>query len=134
MGDAWLASVLSMPATKVVIKCTPMDRIKSLRGIDRSLQELRGQWSSTGVDSKRIELQEHIETLGELLSTLQSDNETLLEVNTYVTAYDISLTRDTPGQIQPPPSVLTRVSNMKRAVKRTYQEYKFRLKMILLRT
>ena len=127
VGDAWLASVLSMPATKVVIKCTPMDRTKSIRGIDRSLQELRGQWSNTGVDSKRIELQEHIETLGELLSTLQSDNETLLEVNTYVTAYDINLTRETPGQIQPPPSALTRVSNMKRAVKRTYQEYKFRL-------
>ena len=127
VGDAWLASVLSMPATKVVIKCTPMDRAKAIRGIDHSLQELRGQYANTGVDSKRMELQEHIDTLSDLLATLQSDNETLLEVNAYITAYDISLTRDTPDQIQPPPSALTKVSNMKRALKRTYQEFGFRI-------
>ena len=127
VGDAWLASVLSMPATKVVIKCRPMEHNRAIRSIDHSLQELREQYDSTGVDSKRMELENHIETLAVLLSTLQSDNETLLQANVYITAYDISLTRETPDQIQPPPSALTRVSNMKRALKRTYQEYGLRL-------
>lgn len=125
--DAWLASVLSLPATKVVIKCTPMDRSKAIRSIDHSLQELRGQFRSTGVDSKRIELQEHIQTLGNLLAMLQGDNESLLEVNIYVTAYDINLTRETPGAIQPPPSALTSIANFKRVVRRTYQEQNMRL-------
>ena len=127
VGDAWLASVMSMPATKVVVKCTPMDRAKAVRGIDRSLQELRGQYMNTGVDSKRLELQEHIETLNNLLNTLQGDNETLLEVNIYVTAYDIYLTRNTPTATQPPLSCLSSISNMKRMVRRLYQEQGMRL-------
>ena len=45
VGDAWLAGVMSLPATKVVVKCAPMERGKAIRTIDRSLQELRGQYS-----------------------------------------------------------------------------------------
>ena len=127
VGDAWLAGVMSMPGTKVVVKCRPMDRVKAIRGIDRSLQELRGQYMATGVDSRRMELQNHIETLGELLSTLQQDNESLLEVNVYVTAYDIVATRANHNIVQPPQSELPTITNMKKAVRRSYQESSFRL-------
>ena len=127
VGDAWLASVLSLPNTKVVIKCRPMDRTKSIRGIDRSLQELRDQYVSTGVDSKRIELADHIETLSRLLAMLQNANETLLETNIYVTAYDIVGTRDDPGLIQPPPSFRRNIANIKRTIRRYYQEAEIRL-------
>ena len=126
VGDAWLAGVLSVPATKVVIKCKPLDRSRSIRSIDRSLQELRGQYNATGVDSRRMELQEHMETLEHLLATLQADNELLLNVNIYVTAYDINLTRSI-GGIQPPPSALTNITNMKKVVRRAYQEQSMRL-------
>ncbi len=122
VNDAWLASVLSLPATKVVIKCTPMDRSKAIRSIDHSIQELRSRYVNTGVDSKRLELQEHIQTLGNLLTTLQGDNEALLEMNVYVTAYDIHATRADEGMVQPPPSCLASIANMKRLVRRTYQE------------
>lgn len=127
VGDAWLASVMSMPGTKCVVKCRPMDRAKAIRGIDRSLQELRGQYMTTGVDSRRMQLQSHIETLGELLSTLQQDNEALLEVNVYVTAYDIAATRANPYLVQPPRSELSVITNMKKSVRRFYQERGFRL-------
>ena len=127
VGDAWLAGVMSMPATKVVVKCRPMERGKAIRGIDRSLQELRGQYMATGVDSRRIELQEHIETLGNLLATLQQDNESLLEVNVYVTAYDIAATRANHSIVQPPRSNRTVITNMKKTVRRYYQESSFRL-------
>ena len=99
--DAWIAGVFSMPGTKCVIKCHPMDREKSIRAIDRSLQELRAQYSSTGVDSKRIELETHIETLGSLLATLQQDNESLLSVSVYITAYDLVATENNPDVITP---------------------------------
>lgn len=91
--DAWLATGMSYPGTKVVLKCRPMDRTKAIRSIDHSLVELRGQWSATGVDSKRMEIENHITTLLELLATLQSDSETLLECSIYVTAYPSELQR-----------------------------------------
>ena len=127
VGDAWLAGVMSMPATKVVVKCRPMDRDKAIRGIDRSLMELRGQWSATGVDSKRLEIEEHLNTLQELLNTLQGEGEVLLETNIYVTAYDIAATRKNLRIPQPPPSALIAVSDMKKTVRRTWQEAGFRL-------
>ena len=123
VDDAWLASVMSMPATKVIVKCKPMDRDKAVRGIDRSLQELRGQFMATGVDSRRIELQEHIDTLSTLLATLRGDNETLLEVNVYVTAYDIIAS----GNADEKKSSLPHYNNMKRVVRRLYSENNLRL-------
>jgi hypothetical protein len=128
VGDAWLAGVLSMPGTKAVIKCSPMDRGKSVRTIDRSLQELRGQYNATGVDSKRIELENHIASLTELLATLQSEGEELMECNIYITAYDIQATRMSPSIAhQPPESCLPVISSMKKNVRRTWQESGFRL-------
>ncbi|MBR6381412.1 MAG: DUF87 domain-containing protein, partial [Lachnospiraceae bacterium] len=127
VGDAWLAGVLSQPGTKAVIKCSPMDRGKAIRSIDRSLQELRGQYNATSVDSKRIELETHIATLSELLATLQGEGEELMECNIYVTAYDIMLTRNTPSIKQPPESILPMISGMKKNTRRAWQESNFRL-------
>ncbi|MBR4607092.1 MAG: DUF87 domain-containing protein [Lachnospiraceae bacterium] len=126
VDDAWLANVLSMPATKVVIKCSPMDRGKAIRTIDRSLQELRGQYNATGVDSKRIELENHIETLGDLLATLQGEGEELLECNVYVTAYDVQSTRLAMG-VEKLETMLPEISSMKKSVRRAWQENNFRL-------
>ena len=113
VGDAWLAGVMSIPGTKVIVKARPMDRAKAIRGIDRSLIELRGQWSSTGIDSKRLEIEQHLNTLQELLTTLQADNESLLEVNVYITAYDIVGTRNNPRIKQPKASLLPTIAEMK---------------------
>lgn len=127
VDDAWLATVMSMPATKVVVKCKPMERDKAMRAIDRSLGELRGQLMTTGLDSKAMELQEHIDTLGNLLATLQQENENLLQVNIYVTAYDIAGTRANPKIKQPPISRRSSYGGMKKTVRRLYQEHGFRL-------
>ena len=127
VGDAWLARVMSLPGTKVVLKCRQMDRDKAIRGIDRSLMELRGQWSATGVDSRRLEIEEHLSTLQELLTTLPGENEVLLECNIYITAYDIAATRADLRLYQPPDSLLTVMSDMKKTVRRTWSEAGFRL-------
>ncbi|MBR4182504.1 MAG: DUF87 domain-containing protein, partial [Lachnospiraceae bacterium] len=126
VGDAWLAGVMSVPSTKVVVKCKPMDRLKAIRTIDHSLQELRGQYNATGVDSKRIELQSHIETLGKLLVTLQGEGEELMECNVYITAYDLHTTNVSRGEDKLK-SLLPDISGMKKHVRRTWQESNFRL-------
>ena len=127
VDDAWLATVMSMPATKVVVKCRPMEHAKAVRNLDRSLQELRGQLMATSVDSRVIELQSHIESLGALLSSLQGESEVLLETNIYVTAYDIAATRANAKIVQPPISSRSNITGMKKMVRRLYQEHGFRL-------
>ena len=127
VGDAWLAGVMSVPATKVVVKITPMERTKSIKAIDRSLQELRGQLSSTGIDSKILELQSHIETLSSLLVTLQQDNETLLTVNIYITMYDAVKTSEWGNPERVKKSFLPVIADMKKTVRRVWQETGMRL-------
>ena len=127
-GNCWMASMMSIPSTKVVMKCKPMDRFKAIRGIDRSLVELRYQLRHSGTDSKAIEIRNHIQTLSNLLVMLQNDNEVLLNVNIYVTMYDIQATRNNLKAVkQPPKSNRSVISNMKRQVRRMYQEQGLRL-------
>ncbi|MBR3267449.1 MAG: DUF87 domain-containing protein [Oscillospiraceae bacterium] len=126
VGDAWLAGVMSIPATKVVIKATPMDRTKAIRAIDRSLQELRGQVNATSIDSKIIELETHIETLSRLLVTLQQENETLLTVNIYISMYDTTRTAQLDGDAVKNSS-LPVIADMKKVVRRSWQETGMRL-------
>ena len=75
-----------------------------------------------------MELQTHIETLSELLVMLQNNNENLMAMNMYITGYDIMATRDNKLLVpQPPPSVLPRISEMKKDIKRSFTEKGFRL-------
>ncbi len=122
VGDAWLAGVMSFPGTKVVVKITPMDKAKAIRAIDRSLAELRGQYMQTSLDSKSIELQEHIDTLSSLLVTLKQDNESILSVSIYITAYDAIASND--SKLIPDDFVtnLPAVTDMKKTVRRTWME------------
>lgn len=128
VGDAWLAYVMSVPATKVVVKCRPMDRQRSIRDIDRSLSELKVQYNATNVESKLLELRDHIASLEALLETLQNDMETLLEVNIYVTCYDIAATNADPRIDGPKKSSRANMSNMQKAIKRYYAEDGFKLR------
>ena len=126
--DAWGANLFDIPGTKVVMKFSQMDREKSIRAIDRSIGELNSQLDKTGISSKIIELQTHIDTLSELLIMLQNDNETLMAMNFYITAYDISATRESKKIVeQPPASMLPRISGMKKDVRRKFSEKGFKL-------
>ena len=127
VGDSWLAGVMSIPGTKVVVKITPMERTKAIHAIDRSLQELRGQYRTTGVDSKKIELESHIQTLGRLLVTLQQDNESLLTVNIYISMYDSLRTTEVGNSDAVENTSLPTIADMKKTVRRSWQETGMRL-------
>ena len=127
VGNAWLAGAMSLPATKVVVKVRPMDSTKAVKGIDQALQELRGQYMATSIDSKLMEIQEHMDTLGTLLSMLQGDNEILLNTNIYVTGYDSYLTRAYKGEDATLDSFRMFMQSMKKNIRRTYRENSIRL-------
>lgn len=91
VGNAWGHAMFNRPDTRVVLKMKPIDRYKGIKQIDRAIDELREQGNATGKTSKLMELNNHIDTLAEVLYLLQGDNETLMEVNIYVTAFDYEL-------------------------------------------
>lgn len=91
VGNAWGSQIFNMGSARVCLKMRPTDRYKSIRQIDRAIDELRQQSEQTGKTSKIMELSSHIDTLSELLMLLQGDNETLFDVNIYITIYDYEL-------------------------------------------
>lgn len=93
VGNAWGHQLFNMPGTRVVMKMKPVEQFKAIRRIDRAIDELRGQEGSTGKASRLIELGNHIDTLSELLTLLQGDNEVLFDVNLFVTVFDYELSR-----------------------------------------
>jgi len=117
--NAWGHRIFNIPNTRVVMKLKPLDRFKSVRNIDRAIDELREQGSNTGKTSKILDIQEHISTLTNLLNLLKNDTETLFEVNLYITVYDRT-------------SEETQMS-VKRQVRRLLSEEGFRCDDIMLR-
>jgi Cdc6-like AAA superfamily ATPase len=86
--NAWGYQLFNLSGTRAVMMIKPMDRYKSIRQIDRSIDELREQSNNTGRTSRQMELATHVDTLTEVLRRLQSDNEKLFSVDTYITVYD----------------------------------------------
>ena len=123
VANAWGCNLFNRPSTRVVMKMRMVDRYKGIRQIDRAIDELREQANSTGKTSRLMELQTHVDTLAEVLAMLQSDNETLLDVNLYVTAYDYELSR----QLEHPQEKKASVApSMKKQIKRALSEESFR--------
>lgn len=125
VANAWGCNLFARPDTKVVMKMQMVDRYKGIRQIDRAIDELREQGNSTGKTSKLMELQTHVDTLAEVLAMLQSDNETLLDVNIFVTAYDYELSEQ---MLYPEKTkrTSTSIASMKKQIKRELSEESFR--------
>ena len=71
-----------------------------------------------------LELSTQIETLSKLLVMLQNDNETLLQVNIYVTAYDLMGTLNSRNVLEKPEhSIIPAISGIKKMVRRVYSEF-----------
>lgn len=138
VGNAWGARLFNIPNTRVVMKFKPVDRYKSIRRIDRAIDELRGQFSETGKTSRLMEINEHIASLSELLATLQSENETLYDTNTYVTMYDYELTARykamSEGDNSASHSSSSSYVSLKKMVKRTLAEAGFKTQDLFMQT
>ena len=128
VANAWGHQMFNIPSTRVNLKKKPVDRFKAVRRIDRAIDELRGQGGSTGRTSKLIELSSHIDTLSELLTLLQNDNETMFDVNIYITIYDYEMSH---RMLQPVKKNVAQADDkvsisLKKQIKRTLAEGNFR--------
>ncbi len=113
--NAWGYRIFNIPNTKVVMNLAPFEKLKAIRMIDRSIQELASQSEQSYRASSLIDKQTHIDTLVELLRMLQNDNETLYGVNLHITIYPgANATKDT-------------IRNAKKNVKRIFTEEGFEI-------
>ena len=113
--NAWGYKIFNIPNTKVVMNLAPYEKLKAVKMLDRSIQELAAQTENSYKVSSLIDKQTHIETLVEVLRMLQNDNETLYGVTLHVTIYpDLNLSKDA-------------VRNLKKGVRRIFTEDGFEL-------
>ncbi len=96
--NAWGFRAFNIEGTKVTMNLIPIEKQKAVRRIDRALQELLSKQGNTFKASDLIDNQTHIETLVELLTLLQNDNEALYDVNLHITVYNDS--RDNKNSIK----------------------------------
>ncbi|MDR1193209.1 MAG: DUF87 domain-containing protein [Peptococcaceae bacterium] len=132
VANAWGHVLFNMPNTRVVMKMRTVDRYKSIRRIDRAIDELRVQEGATGKASRLIELSSHIDTLSELLRLLQGDNEKLFDVNIFVTVYDYPQTRALREVAQGRKVTVPRLQ-LKQNIKRQLSEQNFKTTDLFLR-
>jgi len=93
--NAWGYQLFNIPGTKVVMNLEPYEKIKAVKMIDRSLQELSDQAEQSFKASSMIDKQTHIQTLVSVLRLLQNDNETLFKVSLHVTVYNREGSKET---------------------------------------
>lgn len=86
--NAWGADLFNIPNTKVVMHIKPVDKFKAIKRIDRCIGEMETKQILSDKASEASSAQTHRETMNALLDSLQTENESLLDVTLTVTAYN----------------------------------------------
>lgn len=85
--NAWANGLCNIPNTKVVFKIKPVEKDKAIKRIDNAITEVLTQNKSSKT-SVQIDAHTHVESLQELLTEMQNDNEMLFDTTVIITAYD----------------------------------------------
>lgn len=85
--NGWGEGLFDLPNTKVVMKLKPVEKFRAIRRIDNAILEIQTQTMRNRA-SDNIEKDTHLQSLQELLVSLQNENDSLFDVTTIITAYD----------------------------------------------
>lgn len=86
--NAWGAELFNIPNTKVVMHIKPVDKFKAIKRIDKCIGEMETKQILSEKASESNSAETHRETMNALLDSLQTENESLLDVTLTVTAYN----------------------------------------------
>ena len=86
--NAWGAKLFNIPNTKVVMHVRPVDKYKAIKRIDKCIGEMATKQIVADKASEANSAETHQETMNALLDSLQTENESLLDVTLTVTAYN----------------------------------------------
>ena len=86
--NAWGAGLFNIPNTKAVMHVKPVDKYKAIRRIDKCIGEMETKQIISDKASEANSAETHQETMNALLDSLQTENESLLDVTLTITAYN----------------------------------------------
>ena len=86
--NAWGADVFNIPNTKVVLHVKPVDKFKAIKRIDKCIGEMETKQILSEKASEANSAETHRETMNALLDSLQTENESLLDITLTITAYN----------------------------------------------
>lgn len=86
--NAWGADLFNIPNTKVVMHIKPVDKYKAIKRIDKCIGEMETKQILSEKASESNSAETHRESLNTLLDSLQTENESLLDVTLTITAYN----------------------------------------------
>ena len=86
--NAWGADLFNIPNTKVVMHFKPVDKYKAIKRIDKCIGEMETKQILSEKASESNSAETHRESLNTLLDSLQTENESLLDVTLTITAYN----------------------------------------------
>ena len=86
--NAWGADLFNIPNTKVVMHIKPVDKFKAIKRIDKCIGEMETKQILSEKASESNSAETHRESLNTLLDSLQTENESLLDVTLTITAYN----------------------------------------------
>ena len=86
--NAWGAELFNIPNTKVVMHVKPVDKFKAIKRIDKVIDEMETKQILSEKASEANSAETHRQTMHALLDSLQTENESLLDVTLTVTAYN----------------------------------------------
>ena len=86
--NAWGADLFNIPNTKVVMHIKPVDKFKAIKRIDKCIGEMETKQILSEKASEANSAETHRETMHTLLDSLQTENESLLDVTLTITAYN----------------------------------------------
>lgn len=86
--NAWGAELFNIPNTKVIMHVKPVDKFKAIKRIDKCIGEMETKQILSEKASESNSAETHRETMNALLDSLQTENESLMDVTLTVTAYN----------------------------------------------
>lgn len=86
--NAWGADLFNIPNTKVVMHIKPVDKYKAIKRIDKCIGEMETKQILSEKASESNSAETHRESLNTLLDSLQTENESLLDVTLTITDYN----------------------------------------------
>jgi hypothetical protein len=137
VSNAWGAALFNIDNTKVVLNIKPIDKDKSVKRIDRAITELGTRGENLNKASEIISQGTHIETMAQLLTGLQNENEMLFDCTLSITGFNYNCkdrlySKDTKDKMQ---QREIRKDNMmfRRKIRRLIMSHGFRPSMLMCR-
>ncbi len=84
--NAWAYPLFSLDESRVVVNLSPIDKYKAEKDLDKSLMEMEIKLGKDMRSSQKIEAEQHVETLKELLKGIKGSNENLYNTTVHICA------------------------------------------------